>query len=96
MEFLTKAFIGLINVNNRPLLNITSEWEIRKQKWLFRLKQSYLELFWLLPMKVRQLHLKLMRRSATTVMVVSGGYPEGMKGISGLEKLRILLFSCRH
>jgi phosphoribosylamine-glycine ligase len=34
------VFIGLINVNNSPLLlNITSEWEIRKQKWLFQLKQ---------------------------------------------------------
>jgi phosphoribosylamine--glycine ligase len=54
--------VGLINVNNRPVLNITSEWEILKQKWLFKIKQSYLELFLAVANeRLDKLPLKLMR-----------------------------------
>jgi phosphoribosylamine--glycine ligase len=93
------VFIGLINVNNSPLLlNITSEWEIRKQKWLFKIKTDLVELFLAVANEKLDNYLEIDERSATTLWWCQVDILKSMKGkvISGLEKLRILLFSCRY
>ncbi len=87
------VFIGLINVKGEP---IVIEYNVRMgdpetEVVIPRLQSDLVELFQAVANeKLNEINLKVTDKSAATIMVVSGGYPEEYvngKVISGIEKV---------
>lgn len=87
------VFIGLINVKGEPMV---IEYNVRMgdpetEAVLPRLKSDLVELFLAVAEeKLNEVSLEIDARSATTIVVVSGGYPEDFekgKEISGIENV---------